>query len=102
MEYGLSNSDVLHIKKVFAANPEVGEVILFGSRAMGNFKPGSDIDLAIISDTLTFDGLLELESQLEQLGLLYRIDLQNLKKIKDPDVIDHISRVGKIFYKKGE
>lgn len=75
---------------------------MFGSRAMGNYRPGSDIDLAVVSDTLTFDGLLELEAQLEMLGLLYKIDLQNLKKIKDTDVLDHIKRVGKVFYKRFE
>lgn len=69
---------------------------------MGNYRPGSDIDLAVVSDTLTFDGLLELEAQLEMLGLLYKIDLQNLKKIKDTDVLDHIKRVGKVFYKRFE
>jgi predicted nucleotidyltransferase len=100
MNYGLSDNDISNIREIFAANLKVNEVILFGSRAMGNYKPGSDIDLAVVSDDMTFDDLLELESQLEQLGLLYKIDLQNLKKINDRDVISHISRVGKVFYKK--
>jgi len=98
MDYGLSPDDILLIKKVFAANPKVYEVILFGSRAMGNYKAGSDIDLAVVSERITFDDLLDLGTQLEALGLLYKFDLQNLREIKDPDVIDHIQRVGKVFY----
>ena len=100
MQYGLSNPDVLQIQDIFAANPEVQEVILFGSRAMGNHKPGSDIDFVVVSETMTFNGLLELQGRLDNLGLLYKIDLQDLKKIKDADLLEHISRVGKVFYKR--
>ena len=101
MDYGLSSADIKRIKGVFAANPKVHEVILFGSRAMGNYKAGSDIDLAVVPGTgkLEFNDILELNMALEELGLLYQFDLQNYKEIKDPDVIDHIHRVGKIFYK---
>lgn len=100
MNCGLSATDITDIKKVFAGSPQVDEVILFGSRAMGTFKPGSDIDLAIVSESLTFNDLLVLGTQLEKLGLLYSVDLQHLNKIKDPDVLDHITRVGKVFYKR--
>ena len=100
MNFGLSDNDILRITEIFAAHPKVAEVLLFGSRAMGNYKPGSDIDLALIAGDFAFDDLLELEYQLQQLGLLYKIDLQDFKKIKDLDVIDHIHRFGKILYKR--
>ncbi len=102
MEHGLSIEDIAIIKKVFWAHSNIYEVILFGSRAKGNYKPGSDIDLAVVADAFTFDELLELHTELEKLGLLYRFDIQNFKKIKDPCVIDHIERVGKVFYNRGK
>ena len=102
MDYGLSSDDISSIKNVFAANPKVHEVILFGSRAMGNYKAGSDIDLAILAGPgkLDFNDLLELHAALENLGLLYSFDLQNFKEIRDPDVLDHIRRVGKVFFQR--
>lgn len=100
MNYGLTAEDIKQITGVFAAYPAVQKVVIFGSRAMGNYKPGSDIDLAITGDTLTFDDILQLHSQLEKLDTLYSFDMQNINTINDPAVIDHIKRVGKDFYTK--
>jgi uncharacterized protein len=99
MQFGLSDSDIQQMQEVFAAHPRLKEVLIFGSRAMGTHKPGSDIDLAIVADSLTFDDLLDISSALERVGLLYKIDLLDLNRIKDPDVKDHIQRVGKVFYR---
>ena len=98
MEYGLDATDVEHIKEVFAANPCVQQVILFGSRAIGNYKPGSDIDLALEGASLTFNDLLSLNDELDKLGTLYTFDLQNINSIKDTSVLDHIRRVGRVLY----
>ena len=100
MKYGLTPEDISLISGVFAASPAVQQVIIFGSRAMGNYKPGSDIDLAIVGDLLSFNDILQLSGSLEQLGTLYSFDLQRFGAIKDPDLIDHIKRVGKQFYSK--
>jgi uncharacterized protein len=101
MEYGILAEDIERIMSVFSAFPEVKQVILFGSRAMGTYKPGSDIDLAIEGNALTFSDMLDISARLEQLGLLYRFDLQNLAAIRDPDVLAHIHRVGKVLYNRG-
>ncbi len=98
MEYGLLPLDLFHIKEVFAAFPKVRQVILFGSRAKGNYKTGSDIDLAIIGDNVLFEDILEIDARLEQLGLLYKFDLKNFKEINDPEVTAHIKRAGKIIF----
>jgi len=100
MQFGLSDSDIQQMQEVFTAHPSVREVLIFGSRAMGNYGPGSDIDLAVVSDTLTFDDLLELNVSIERIGLLYKIDLLDFKRITDPDVREHIQRAGKVFYRK--
>jgi predicted nucleotidyltransferase len=101
MDIGIAVEDLMRICEVFATFPKVRQVVLFGSRAMGNYKSGSDIDLAIIGEGVTFDDILEIQDSLEQLGMLYRFDLQNLNAIHDTDVKDHIDRVGKIIYIKG-
>ena len=100
MKYGLSSNDISLINSVFAVHPKVREVIIFGSRAMGNYKPGSDIDLAIIGQGIQFDDILQLHADLENLGLLNQFDLQRFDAIEDPSVLDHIRRVGKPFYNK--
>jgi predicted nucleotidyltransferase len=98
MEFGLEPEDIAKIKAIFKADPFVDNAIIFGSRAVGNYKSGSDIDIAVVGDKLTFNNILELHAQLDDLGLLYKFDLYRFVSIKDPEVIAHIARVGKILY----
>jgi uncharacterized protein len=97
MTYGLDPADLHKIKEVFAGNIHVKKVILFGSRAMGNFKPGSDVDLAVLGSELSFDELLNIQCRLDALGMLYTFDVQNLNAIKDAGVLLHIERHGKVL-----
>ena len=46
-KYGISATNGKWITDILSQFAEVQESILFGSRAKGNFKPGSDIDLAV-------------------------------------------------------
>jgi uncharacterized protein len=98
MDYGLSPDDVQHIIDALASFPQISKVILFGSRAMGTHKAGSDIDLAIVGNNLRLDDMLEIDARLVQLGMLYKFDLQNYNTISEPDVRAHIDRVGKVLY----
>jgi uncharacterized protein len=98
MRYGLSETDIKLIQDVFAGHSSLDKVILFGSRAKGNFKPGSDIDLALIGSNISFDEFLFLVNQLEELNLPFKIDLIDFKTIKDEAVLDHIKRIGVTFY----
>ena len=100
MKFGLDEEVVRSLGGVFEYTPKVDEVIIFGSRAKGNFSEGSDIDLAIKGKTVQFDTVLSLMDKVDKLGLLYKIDLQNYQTIADKDVLDHIHRVGKIFWKR--
>ncbi|MFN9945187.1 MAG: nucleotidyltransferase domain-containing protein, partial [bacterium] len=40
------------IQQVLAGFPEVEKAVLYGSRAKGNYKPGSDIDLTLFGEEL--------------------------------------------------
>ena len=98
MEFGLSNETIQSIRAVFSRYKQIGEVWLFGSRAKGNYHSGSDIDLAIKSEQFTASELLELQIDLEELELLYKIDLVLYHTIKEPALRVHIDRAGKLFY----
>ena len=95
---GLSEQVIQNIQSVFSNNDKVQLVILYGSRAKGNFHQGSDIDLTIMGDHLDFSDVLRIDNQLDDLLLPYKIDLSLYQSIKNTDLIDHIQRVGKILY----
>lgn len=93
--HGLSQDSVDRIHRILAKYPEIKRVILYGSRAKGTFKPGSDIDLTLDAPSLTVTQLLSIQVELDDLLLPYKVDLSILQKIENPDLIDHIHRVGK-------
>lgn len=101
-KYGLKQSTVQDIQKVFSTFSEVEEVVLYGSRAKGNFKKGSDIDLTIKGENLNLKIINKISLSLDNLYLPYTFDLSIFNHISSPELIDHIQRVGKVFYKKNE
>lgn len=100
MNFGLSDKVVEQMQKVFETNQKVDKVLVFGSRAKGNFKEASDIDIAIKGYDLTFDDILGLLRKLDELELVYEIDLINYNTIKEPALKEHIDRVGIEFYSR--
>ncbi len=92
--YGLSQKTMDKILTVLKSFDEVEKVILFGSRAKGNFKEGSDIDLAIKGMGLNMDILRKLEIKIDNLMLPYEVDLIIYDQIKEPALKEHINRVG--------
>jgi uncharacterized protein len=101
MKFGLSKATIEKIHSVLARYPQVETAVLYGSRAKGNYKPGSDIDLTLHGDEdLTLRVLLRLMSEMDDLLLPYTIDLSIFHTIDDPDLIDHIERVGAPFYER--
>ena len=100
MNYGLKQETVEKIQNTFQSFPQVEKAILYGSRAKGNYKPTSDIDLTIVGKEINLTLLHKIEFQLDDLLLPYTIDLSILHQISNPDLLDHINRIGKIFYEK--
>ncbi len=101
MSYGLKEETIRAIQGVFAAFPQVTEVILYGSRAKGNFHDGSDIDLTMLGDGLDMATQFRIEHALDDLLLPYKIDLSVKDHIENTELLDHIDRVGVSFYRKG-
>lgn len=100
IQFGLSKPCVDEINRIFEQYDEIGEVIIYGSRAKGNFKSGSDIDLTLKGEGLNLSILNKITLALDDLMLPYTFDLSLYHQIKEADLIDHIQRVGKVFYSK--
>lgn len=102
MSFGLKEQVVEQIVSVFRENQLVDEVVLYGSRAKGCSKPGSDIDFAIKGDQLDLKELNRISLALDDLLLPYTFDLSIYRHISNSDLLEHIERVGIIFYKKNK
>ena len=93
MNSGLSQQTMAAFLSVLYHHPKVEEVILFGSRAKGTYKPGSDIDLALKGD-LQLQDITLLLNRIDDLNLPYTFDLIIYNRIKEPALREHIQRVG--------
>lgn len=98
MNHGLSDETVARIHGVLARFPDIERAILYGSRAKGNYKPGSDIDLTLCGSALGPDTRAAAACALDDLLLPYTIDLSLFDELRDPELRDHIARVGQVFY----
>ena len=87
--FGLSNNHIDLINSVFTKYDCISKVVVYGSRAKGNYKKGSDIDLAIVGNERKFSYYLN-----EETNLPYFFDVVNLEKL-DNSILEHIKRVGK-------
>lgn len=94
---GLSESDEKKIISVIQKFPDIRSALVFGSRAMGNHKTGSDIDIAF-KGRLGTDTLARIRSEFESLPLPYFFDVLDYDTITEPALKDHIDAHGRIFY----
>ncbi len=100
MRFGLSDNVVSELQGVFRQFPKVHEVRIFGSRAKGNYTEGSDIDLAVVYDGDShYVEMMEMDVRIDDLALLYKVDLLDYKRYEDTPIGEHVRRVGKLFYK---
>jgi predicted nucleotidyltransferase len=98
MPYGLTDDTVAAIQAVFAAEAAIEKVVLYGSRAKGTYRPGSDLDMTILESGLSVLDLARIENKLDELLLPYMIDLSLYRQLTHPGLLEHIQRVGVTFY----
>ena len=96
--FGLKPHTISAIQRVFARHPRVERAVLYGSRAKGNFRPGSDIDLTLFGESLTYADLCRIETEIDDLLLPYTLDLSLYAQFENADLREHIRRVGLVFY----
>lgn len=94
IKFGIPLDILKRIIETIKLEKRVKEIILFGSRAKGEFKNGSDIDIAVIADTLKFDELNQIRVNLSELLTPYRVDIIDFNKITNNELKEHILRVG--------
>ncbi|MFD1677945.1 nucleotidyltransferase domain-containing protein [Alicyclobacillus fodiniaquatilis] len=96
---GLLARDWEFIQKSLSKFPEIERAILFGSRAMGNYKRGSDVDLAIVGEKVTHKTLVELNEWLNEIfPLPYVFDILHYQTILNQELQKHIDTHGKLIY----
>jgi uncharacterized protein len=101
MNFGLNENTIDQIKNVFLEFPEVEKAEIFGSRAKGNYRNGSDIDIAIFGNSVSENIALDISGILnERKPLPYYFDIISYPTLKNADLKDHIDRVGLSFYTK--
>ena len=99
MNFGLSEQVLEKLITLFGKETDVEEVILFGSRAKGTFKEGSDIDLALKGANTNLKLVRKIELEIDDRMLPYVVDLVIYNEIKEPQLTDHINRAGICIFK---
>lgn len=97
MNTGLEAKVVEKIKSIIKHNPKIRDIVLFGSRAKGVARNGSDIDLAVVGNNISFRDICSLGAKLDELDLPYKIDLVDYNNIVNKDLKEHIDRVGVVL-----
>jgi uncharacterized protein len=100
-EFGIPRADLDALISELKSNNNIFEIVLFGSRAKGTFRNGSDIDIALKGDNLSLKDILDATSDIEKLLLPNKLDLVLYSRISEPALIDHIDRVGVVLFKRG-
>lgn len=101
MKFGLKTQDIEFIMKTISEFPEIEKAVIFGSRAKGNYKPGSDIDIAVYGENVSFSTISKLHAILEEESPMpYFIDIFDYTHSDSSDLKGHVDRVGITIYQK--
>jgi predicted nucleotidyltransferase len=97
--FGLPDKTIEMINEIFAHYSKIEKVIIYGSRARGDYRNGSDIDLTIHGD-ISFNDKTHISDLIYELPIPYTCDLSIFNDIKNENLTEHIERVGQVFYQR--
>ena len=100
MQFGLPDGVVSRLVALLAGNEKISKVRLFGSRAKGNYREGSDIDLCVDAPDLSLQEKFRLENAIDDLMLPWKVDVVVMQQIDNAALLDHIERVGVRLYER--
>ncbi len=100
-QFGLSSTELDLISDVLRRHAEVMQAKIFGSRAKGNYRPNSDIDLALWGN-VSRKTLSAITQELEDLPLPYKFDVEVYGLVRHEPLREHIDRIGKSFFLRFE
>ena len=98
--FGLRAEVLEQLNELFKSHPEIVTVVLYGSRAKGTYRPGSDIDITIKGEHFNDSLVGKLAEEIDDLLLPYSFDISSWSQIDNPDLLSHIERVGIVIYQK--
>jgi len=99
LKYGLSERTLKTLDSIFRKYSGIKEVILYGSRAKGNYRASSDIDITIkTTSVFCWNDLLRISGDFEDSDMPYFVHVSIYDTLKNSDLTDHIDRVGKVLY----
>lgn len=98
VDIGLDDRVIERIQDVFRRHEAIERVILYGSRAKGSWKPGSDIDITLMGSSLNADVLNAVYNELDDLNLPWTFNISLFSSIENENLVAHIERVGLPLY----
>ncbi|MHC1684648.1 MAG: nucleotidyltransferase family protein [Clostridiaceae bacterium] len=94
----MDNSLIIELKKVFSKYNEVEKVMLFGSRARGDFKSNSDVDICLFGKNITHLILSKISMDIDELNTPLSFDLLNFDELNKEELIKNILSEGVVIY----
>lgn len=99
-DFGLNDEVIAKICTVLSKIVEVRTAVIYGSRARGDYKPYSDIDMMLTGDNINSIIQSKIETELDDLLLPYKIDICIHHHITNTQLLEDIEKYGKIFYER--
>jgi predicted nucleotidyltransferase len=96
--FGLPTQVFEQLERIFRSEPRIKAVTIFGSRAKGNYRNNSDIDLCVEANALTLVDLFKLNDEIDELYLPWKVDLILMHSIDNKELVQHIQRVGRCVF----
>jgi uncharacterized protein len=89
--------DILY--NIFEKTENLDKVILFGSRARGDHKLRSDIDLAI--QTVNIKASNYIINKIEESNILLKVDIIDLNYVESNKFLENVKNQGIVFWERG-
>ncbi len=99
-QFGLAEEDIQKMNSVFLKHVEITKVVIYGSRAKGDFKASSNIDLSVFTDKKDISFLSKVAQEIDDLGLPYKVDISIFSLIENESLIKHIKLIGQVFFQR--
>ena len=99
MQFGISDKSYGILLEVIQSFPEIKQAKIFGSRALGNYKKGSDIDIAVIGSNIDWNLVTKIHTKLnEGVDIPYYIDIIDYCNLNNNELKEHIDLNGKTIF----
>jgi len=99
MKNGLSQDELARIRAILETVPSVEKAVLFGSRATGLARRGSDVDIMLYGDKLKMSDIMQISSLLEETTLPYQFDLIRYD-VENSALLEHVRQYGKVIFQR--